>query len=496
MKQESDDEEDEDDDDDDDDDDMLCNDWMELINLESESTALYNILHSTMEGEGNTSVLLFGRNGFGKSSLISYVMHQIEQKFGKNTFIYIYLNANLHTTDIESLYEIVSQLAHQNGKTFHFNLFQNQEAEDQAGDVGNPRQSDKLKKIKKSDFVDNLEFLVEELKKVTMENYEKHNKKNRKPIYIVLDHFELFAKRHKQTLLYNLFDLNQSQSSLLNIIGITNQKSVYELLEKRIRSRFVHKKIFVPQKSFLSHSSFKLFFKIVYNALYIKNYRKYCVDEQAQNHVHIKRMISKYNNWVEAQLLNKSEFMRYLQELHAFGYSPSKFLVIAAQISCMIFTEKYFMKPLKSACIKGIVSSVEQELFEDPFLRMINNLSMNELIILIVAAKFDMTKGRAFNFEIIYQTLQNVRNQDSMMIVMKKHIYFQCYRELIKRQFLVPVANVNKLKVSGSTAASSNNVLCKVFHSNFEMVRLNKMIESGSDILRYISMNVKKLPAW
>lgn len=503
MKQESDDEEDEnsDDSEDEDDDEFLSNDWMELINLDSEFNELYNILYSTMKGEGNTSVLLFGRNGFGKSALLSSVMHKIEKKC-KNQFIYIYLNANLHTTDVESLYEIVSQLAHQNGRKFNFTLFDyDQEMErsvslesDEMDNIG----QDKEVKLKRADFVDNLEYLVSELKKVTMENYEINNRKNRKPIYIVLDNFELFAKRHKQTLLYNLFDLNQSQSSLLNIIGITNKKSVYETLEKRIRSRFVHKKIFVPQKSFLSKNQFKLFFKIIYNVLYIKDYRKYFIPSQSSQtdtNDNIKKLIIRYNHWIEKGLLTNKDFESYLKRLHRFGCSPSRFLVISGKISSMLFTEKYFMKRLNKKDIQYIIQETEDELFEDPFLRMIHNLSLNELIILIVAAKYDKAKGQPFNFEIIYQILKDLKNKDAMMIVMDKHIYFQSYRQLINMNFLVPLSNVNKI-ININTSSSSKDMLTKIFHSNFDMVRLNKLIDSGHDILTYISKNIKNLPVW
>lgn len=276
----------------DDEDEMLGNDWMKLIHLEEECNELYHILYSTMRGEGNTSVLLFGRNGFGKSALLSTVMHRIEAKCGKDAFIFIYLNANLQTTDVDSLYEIVSQLARQNGRDFNVNLF------DEQWNEGSPSLDiEQKKKFKKSEFVDNLEFLVNELRKVTMDNFEINNK-NKKPIFIVLDHFELFARRHKQTLLYNLFDLNQSNSSLLNIIGITNKKSVYESLEKRIRSRFIHKKIFVPEKSFLSDGAFKLFYKIVYNAMVIPNYTRYYKEgESSQSTLNkqIKKLITRYD---------------------------------------------------------------------------------------------------------------------------------------------------------------------------------------------------------
>eukprot|EP01084_Bolivina_argentea_P223044 377456_1 len=107
MKQESDDEEDDESDDDDQDDEMVYQNWMDLVDLDAECNELYDILlkilkNSTMKGEGNTSVLLFGRNGFGKSALLSVVMRRIEKECGGNAFIYIYLNGKLQSTDVEA----------------------------------------------------------------------------------------------------------------------------------------------------------------------------------------------------------------------------------------------------------------------------------------------------------------------------------------------------------------------------------------------------------
>ena len=419
-----------DEDDDDDEDEMLCDEWIELVDLKQQCDELFDILYSTISGKKNSSVLLFGRNGFGKSALLSSVMQRMQKKCGKNAYIYIYLNAHLQTTDIESLNEIVSELKHQKN--------QNQI------------------KQKKAGFIDDLEFLVNELKKVSSES-----RNQRRPIYIVLDNFELFAKRKKQTLLYNLFDLHN-----LNIIGMTNKKSVYEELEKRIRSRFVVKKIFVPSNTFLSESSFSLFYKIMYNALTIRHFKR--------------REIKKYNEWIMHSILDNSEMDAYFRKLHRFGYSPSKFLVIAGIMSSMIFDEKYYLKRANQYFIKAIIERIDKELFADPFLRMLNDLSINELIVLIVAAKFDMTKDESFNFEIIYQKIRYVQMQDSMMITMQKHIYFECYRRLIKMKFLEPI----------------NNKKSKIFHTNFDMVRLNTSIDSGDIILRYIARNIKNLPSW
>ncbi|KAJ2938330.1 hypothetical protein O0L34_g13248 [Tuta absoluta] len=48
-----------------------------------------------------------------------------------------------------------------------------------------------------------------------------------------------------QTLLYNLFDVTQSQQAPMCVLGITNRIDVMDLLEKRVKSRFSHRHIFI-----------------------------------------------------------------------------------------------------------------------------------------------------------------------------------------------------------------------------------------------------------
>ncbi len=90
----------------------------------------------------------------------------------------------------------------------------------------------------------------------------------------------------------------------------------------------------------------------------------------------------------------------------------------------------------------------------------------------------------------IYQTLQNVQKSDSMSIVAGRVQYFQCYKELIDLKFLVPLTHQN---VNSSNVGQNMH---RIYNRRYIMVKFNKLIECGDDILRYIAQNVKALPAW
>jgi len=66
-----------------------------------------------------------------------------------------------------------------------------------------------------------------------------------KPIIFILEEFDSFCSHKNQTLLYNLFDVAQSRAVPICVIGISCQFDVTELLEKRVKSRFSHRHLYM-----------------------------------------------------------------------------------------------------------------------------------------------------------------------------------------------------------------------------------------------------------
>lgn len=61
----------------------------------------------------------------------------------------------------------------------------------------------------------------------------------------VLDEFDLFASHPRQTLLYNLFDIAQARKAPVAVVGVATRINVVDFLEKRVKSRFSHRQVFV-----------------------------------------------------------------------------------------------------------------------------------------------------------------------------------------------------------------------------------------------------------
>ena len=64
-------------------------------------------------------------------------------------------------------------------------------------------------------------------------------------VVFIIDEFDLFATHARQTLLYNLFDIAQARKAPIAVLGLTTKIDVVESLEKRVKSRFSHRYVYL-----------------------------------------------------------------------------------------------------------------------------------------------------------------------------------------------------------------------------------------------------------
>jgi DUF1365 family protein len=70
-----------------------------------------------------------------------------------------------------------------------------------------------------------------------------------KSIVFVLEDFHLFMKRSRPTTIYNLLDMLQACHVCAAVIGVTCDTSAMDLMEKRARSRFSHRRVVIALPS-------------------------------------------------------------------------------------------------------------------------------------------------------------------------------------------------------------------------------------------------------
>jgi origin recognition complex subunit 4 len=75
---------------------------------------------------------------------------------------------------------------------------------------------------------------------------ESSSNQTAKSVVFILDEFDLFTTHARQTLLYNLFDIAQARKAPIAVLGLTTRIDVVESLEKRVKSRFSHRYVYLP----------------------------------------------------------------------------------------------------------------------------------------------------------------------------------------------------------------------------------------------------------
>ncbi|KAM0563344.1 hypothetical protein ACHAPJ_001062 [Fusarium lateritium] len=184
--------------------------------LEAEEKVYQLVEQTVVAGEGN-SMLLIGARGCGKTTLLEKVILDVSREH-KNDFHVVRLNGFIHTDDKLALKEIWRQL----GKEMQV-------------------EDDLMNRTNYADTMASLLALLSHPSEIigTDEGVTSQS------IVFVIDEFDMFASHPRQTLLYNLFDIAQSRKAPIAVVGCTTRLDVVEMLEKRVKSRFSHRYVYL-----------------------------------------------------------------------------------------------------------------------------------------------------------------------------------------------------------------------------------------------------------
>ncbi|KAM3511496.1 hypothetical protein MY11210_004854 [Beauveria gryllotalpidicola] len=174
------------------------------------------IEQTVLAGEGN-SMLLIGPRGSGKTTLVENTISDLSQEHGQD-FHVVRLNGFIHTDDKLALGEIWRQL----GKEM--------------------KVDDDL--LTRSSYADTMASLLALLSHPS-EILGQDAGVTSQAVVFVMDEFDMFATHPRQTLLYNLFDIAQSRKAPIAVLGCTTRMDVVEMLEKRVKSRFSHRYVYL-----------------------------------------------------------------------------------------------------------------------------------------------------------------------------------------------------------------------------------------------------------
>ncbi|PNS16305.1 Origin recognition complex subunit 4 [Sphaceloma murrayae] len=188
-----------------------------LVGLDSEHAKVANLIEQTITAGESNSMVLIGARGSGKSALIDNVIRQQRTTHGDD-FHVVRLSGFIHTDDKIAIREIWRQLG---------------------------REMDIEDDSQVKNYADTLTTLLALLSHPSETGQELEGR-IAKSVVIILDEFDLFTTHPRQTLLYNLFDIAQSRKAPIAVLGLTTRFDVAEALEKRVKSRFSHRQVYVP----------------------------------------------------------------------------------------------------------------------------------------------------------------------------------------------------------------------------------------------------------
>ncbi|KAI9671070.1 MAG: hypothetical protein M1831_005155 [Alyxoria varia] len=218
-----------------------------LVALTPERSKIHHLLHQTVAHGESNSLLLIGARGTGKTALVEDVLAELStDENHRDNFHTIRLNGFFQTDDKLALREIWRQL----GREMELDEHEQREVgggarnyadtlatllalfshtPDTAMDDAQPNESGAVNgdnTPQNATNTDNAQIAA-------------------KSVLFILTEFDLFASRPRQTLLYNLLDIAQSQKAPIAVLGLSTRIDVAEGLEKRVKSRFSHRYVHV-----------------------------------------------------------------------------------------------------------------------------------------------------------------------------------------------------------------------------------------------------------
>ncbi|KAJ3256048.1 origin recognition complex subunit 4 [Boothiomyces macroporosus] len=173
-----------------------------LVGLDSQQNQLNELLKRTVSFGESNSVLVTGQKGSGKTTLVNNALASLSN----HTFYTIKLDGIYHTDDALALKSIIRQLQLELD----------------------------LETQTSGSFAERLEFVISTLKSGNQDTV---------PIVFIVEELDLFCFHNKQILLYNLFDVSQSNQTPICVVGTTCRIDTLLILEKRVKSRFSHRTI-------------------------------------------------------------------------------------------------------------------------------------------------------------------------------------------------------------------------------------------------------------
>ena len=348
----------------------------EFYGGEKNVSYLLELVTRTVEKGESNSVLVLGPRGVGKTALVSHVIRAAAAKASwRDNVVMVQLSGHIQTDDKLALRDITKQL----------NL------ENVVGD-----------KVFGS-FAEHLSFLLASLKT---------GDSSSKPIIFILDHFETFCSHKNQTLLYNLFDVAQSRAVPITVLGVSSSIDVTELLEKRVKSRFSHRHLYLwPVKDL---------------AAYMESMEKVLHLPGAE----FTSWNTSVSSFVATKAVRKLVDQKILAVDNSFRHLKQVLLQCCVHMA-MAGATQLTMDHMERAVEAG--GSLETNSLTD----LLKDLSVTELCLLIAIKHLEQIYDQEpFNFEMVYHEYVKFKRRKYSMLTDDRSVVTKCWETLLELELV------------------------------------------------------------
>jgi len=343
----------------------------EFLGCEENVSYLLEMLCRTVDKGESNSLLVLGPRGAGKTALVRHVLRVASEKrdWSENVVV-VHLSGLIQTDDKVALRDITKQLNLENvveNKVF-------------------------------GSFSEHLTFLLASLKT--------GDSSSSKPIVFILEEFDSFCSHKNQTLLYNLFDVAQSRAVPICVLGISAQIDVTELLEKRVKSRFSHRHLYIWPPTELSN-----FIDLILGFLTLNLEGSQDWDNHVQNFFGKKD--------VKALLSDVFKVDKSIKTL-------KKFLILASiqmnSEGAQILDVSHLLKS-RERCYSFANSN--------SFVSQLKDLSITEICLLIAIKHIlEIYDNEPFNFEMVYHEFVKFKRRKLHTLSDERSVIVKCWETL------------------------------------------------------------------
>ncbi|KAL4717891.1 hypothetical protein ACJJTC_005736 [Scirpophaga incertulas] len=442
-----------------------------------ERSHVYDLIKRVVVHGESHSALMIGPRGSGKTTLINSVLSQLSKEVDlENDAIIVKLSGLIHHDDKIALKSIAAQMKLENA-------------------VG-----DKVF----GTFAENLAFLLSCLQSGA-------DRRCRSMLFI-LDEFDMFCHSGRtQTLLYNLFDITHSQQAPMCVLGLTNRIDVMDLLEKRVRSRFSHRHIFIfPNEDTTSDTATPLSplttcvetLKSLLSLPHIEIVKKRKgkgklknLDVESMDIDHpitwlpdevMKRckvdteqfscldpgFIADWNNHID-DLLQEEKVVDSLEKLCYYTVNEQILRNVLFQLVSKLSALKTSIDPV------DLITIIDKTVAPEHRVKLLQSLSILELS-LVIAMKHGMQifDGQPLNFEMVLHRYTKFAKAHSSTQTVPRPVILKAFEHLQALEIVMPVRNIDSIYHRGATSSTKVQKEFKLFTLAVPTEDINEAIKT------------------